>query len=187
MTDMMIGMMKNGFPSCVGQHVGPHARRSTCELPPRCAVYDGDGEMMVAPDDAPDYVTRGRHTIAPHRKTSGCNVDPLCRPAGITQPGPYIDDDAVAGVGADGPEPVQPWDAAYRPPPSHYAADGIDPWAIWRAFDLNPWEANLVKYVCRAGKKPGESRLKDLLKAKDYLNYLIEQEELNDGRGTEGA
>lgn len=116
----------------------------------------------------------GEHAYRP-----SCDTYPPCKDVTPdAAPGPRIDDDAVAGVGADGPEPVQAWDATYRPPPSHYAADGIDPWAIWRAFDLNPWEANLVKYVCRAGKKPGESRLKDLLKAKDYLNYLIEQEEL---------
>jgi len=36
---------------------------------------------------------------------------------------------------------------------------------------------NVVKYVCRAGKKNGESSLDDLKKAVWYLNQLIEREE----------
>jgi hypothetical protein len=37
---------------------------------------------------------------------------------------------------------------------------------------------NVVKYVARAGKKTGESCLDDLLKARWYLNKLIDSEEL---------
>ena len=36
---------------------------------------------------------------------------------------------------------------------------------------------NVVKYVCRAGKKGGESSLDDLKKAVWYLNQLVEREE----------
>lgn len=35
--------------------------------------------------------------------------------------------------------------------------------------DLNFNKGNVVKYVCRAGKKPKESEYDDLMKAKDYL------------------
>lgn len=34
--------------------------------------------------------------------------------------------------------------------------------------------ANAYKYMTRAGKKPGESKLKDLRKARHYLDMLIE-------------
>lgn len=35
---------------------------------------------------------------------------------------------------------------------------------------------NVIKYVFRAGKKGGESRIDDLRKAKWYLDRLIEEE-----------
>lgn len=38
---------------------------------------------------------------------------------------------------------------------------------------------NVVKYVCRAGKKNGESSLDDLKKAVWYLNQLVEKAELD--------
>jgi len=38
---------------------------------------------------------------------------------------------------------------------------------------------NVVKYVCRAGKKNGESSLDDLKKAVWYLNQLLEKAELD--------
>jgi len=38
---------------------------------------------------------------------------------------------------------------------------------------------NVVKYVCRAGKKGGESSLDDLKKAVWYLNQLVEKAELD--------
>jgi hypothetical protein len=65
--------------------------------------------------------------------------------------------------------------AGYRDAPTHYEGEGMTPWQVWEAFDLDPWSANIVKYIVRAGKKPGESRLKDLEKARDYLGYLIER------------
>ena len=39
---------------------------------------------------------------------------------------------------------------------------------------------NVIKYVSRAGKKMGESKLYDLRKAQWYLNYMVTKEEEND-------
>ena len=39
-------------------------------------------------------------------------------------------------------------------------------------FNLNFSRGNVLKYICRAGKKKDE--LQDLLKAQDYLNREIE-------------
>ena len=36
---------------------------------------------------------------------------------------------------------------------------------------------NVIKYLCRAGFKPGVPKIDDLKKAQNYLNYLIEMEE----------
>lgn len=42
-------------------------------------------------------------------------------------------------------------------------------------MNLDYDRGNVVKYVCRAGKKVGADELQDLLKALDYLNWTIER------------
>ena len=66
--------------------------------------------------------------------------------------------------------------------PSHYQGK-IQPIDLINAQNLNFNLGNVVKYVCRAGKKQGESNLKDLNKAKDYINYEIER--LGEHNGSE--
>ena len=39
---------------------------------------------------------------------------------------------------------------------SDYAKHKIQPWAIWEEYNLNPWDADIVKRVLRT--KEGESR-----------------------------
>ena len=58
--------------------------------------------------------------------------------------------------------------------PSHYQGT-IQPIDLINAQDLNFNLGNVVKYVCRAGKKQGENVLSDLEKAKNYINYEIER------------
>lgn len=58
--------------------------------------------------------------------------------------------------------------------PSHYQGQ-IQPIDLINAQNLNFNLGNVVKYVCRAGKKQGESNLKDLEKAKDYIDYEIKR------------
>lgn len=36
--------------------------------------------------------------------------------------------------------------------------------------------ANVIKYAFRAGRKPGEPAIKDLVKCRNYLDYAIERE-----------
>lgn len=59
--------------------------------------------------------------------------------------------------------------------PSHYT-DGraFQPKDVIRALYLNFNLGNVVKYISRAGRKPGESKYKDLSKAKTYLGFEIE-------------
>jgi hypothetical protein len=47
----------------------------------------------------------------------------------------------------------------------------IQPWDIIRAWDLNYWEGNIVKYTLR---HKGKGKVEDLEKARHYLDYLIE-------------
>ena len=58
--------------------------------------------------------------------------------------------------------------------PTHYQGT-VQPIDLINAQDLNFNLGNVVKYVCRAGKKKGENILSDLEKAKDYLNFEIER------------
>jgi hypothetical protein len=56
----------------------------------------------------------------------------------------------------------------------HYKKFKIQPWQIWEEYDLNPWAANALKYLLRAGHKG--PALEDLKKARHYLDYLIQRE-----------
>ena len=58
--------------------------------------------------------------------------------------------------------------------PTHYQGT-TQPIDLINAQNLNFNLGNVVKYVCRAGKKQGESNLKDIEKAKDYINYEIKR------------
>lgn len=58
--------------------------------------------------------------------------------------------------------------------PPHYQGT-VQPIDLINAQDLNFNLGNVVKYVCRAGKKQGENILTDLEKAKDYINFEIER------------
>jgi hypothetical protein len=56
----------------------------------------------------------------------------------------------------------------------HYKGRKLQPWDLWEAFDLDPWEANALKYLLRWKDKNG---VEDLKKAVHYIEYLIEREE----------
>jgi len=60
--------------------------------------------------------------------------------------------------------------------PDHYkTSNDFDVIDVAKSYDLNFNKGNIIKYVCRAGKKDDE--LRDLLKAMDYIqreiNYII--------------
>lgn len=56
----------------------------------------------------------------------------------------------------------------------HYQGAGIQPWDIWEAYNLDPWEANALKYLLR--RKKGVARLTDLRKLAHYVERCIERE-----------
>lgn len=53
---------------------------------------------------------------------------------------------------------------------SHYQVASIQPWDIMAAYGLDPWSANVVKYILRFPYKAGRQ---DLEKAQHYIEYLI--------------
>lgn len=101
---------------------------------------------------------------------------------GCTHP----EDEPCWGAGPDpfntrhDPVPAQPAPdvgQSYDPPPDHYAGDGgLDPWAYIAAHGLDYWAGNVIKYVTRAGRKEIASVEDDLIKARNYLNYMIDRE-----------
>ena len=57
--------------------------------------------------------------------------------------------------------------------PNYYKGNGYDVLDVITHFSLNFQRGNVLKYVCRAGKKDKRSELEDLKKAATYLNREI--------------
>lgn len=79
----------------------------------------------------------------------------------------WHDDDGLAGLAAR---------EATRHP-AHYggAANPYEAIKVIEAWDLNFNLGNVVKYICRAGKKDKNTLLGDLEKAREYLDFEIER------------
>ena len=56
---------------------------------------------------------------------------------------------------------------------SDYAKHSIQPWDIWECYNLNPWDADIVKRVLR--NKKGEDRKLDYEKIIHICKKRIEQ------------
>lgn len=62
---------------------------------------------------------------------------------------------------------------AYNVGKSDYSRHSIQPWDIWEVYDLNPWDADIVKRVLR--RKKGEDRKLDYQKIIHICEKRIEQ------------
>lgn len=62
---------------------------------------------------------------------------------------------------------------------SNYSEHIIQPWSIWLDYDLNPWDADIVKRVLRTKKEEGktevESRVMDYEKIIHICKERIRQ------------
>jgi len=56
---------------------------------------------------------------------------------------------------------------------SNYSQHFIQPWHIWQEWDLNPWDADIIKRVLRT--KQGDSRISDYEKIKHICDERIRQ------------
>jgi hypothetical protein len=56
---------------------------------------------------------------------------------------------------------------------SNYSQHFIQPWHIWQEWDLNPWDADIIKRVLRT--KQGESRISDYEKIIHICDERIRQ------------
>lgn len=66
---------------------------------------------------------------------------------------------------------------SYNVGKSDYSKHSIQPWDIWEVYDLNPWDADIVKRVLRV--KEGEDRKVDYEKIIHICKKRIEQIEKN--------
>ena len=63
--------------------------------------------------------------------------------------------------------------------PEHYCYGGVEPIEIIESWGLNFSLGNVLKYVCRAGKKNSSTKVKDLKKAAWYLDREIKKQGIN--------
>ena len=61
---------------------------------------------------------------------------------------------------------------------SNYSDHKIQPWDIWLEYDLNPWDADIVKRVLRT--KSGDSRILDYEKIIHICKERIRQLKLKE-------
>lgn len=59
--------------------------------------------------------------------------------------------------------------------PDHYQAKGMEAIDVIEAYNLNFSLGSAIKYILRAGKKPGESSIEDLNKAIWYLQREVDR------------
>lgn len=64
--------------------------------------------------------------------------------------------------------------------PTHYRFGKYEPVKVIQDWKLSFCLGNVIKYIARAGKKDGNSRLQDLQKAKQYLEFEIEERKNNE-------
>ena len=64
---------------------------------------------------------------------------------------------------------------------SNYADHKIQPWDIWMDWNLNPWDADIIKRTLRT--KKGDSRIMDYEKiihvCEERIRQIVEQEALS--------
>lgn len=66
--------------------------------------------------------------------------------------------------------------------PAHYSKLQPEPITVIEGWQLGFNLGNAVKYIGRAGRKPGETALEDLRKARWYLSREVERLEAEEGR-----
>ncbi|MBC1459693.1 DUF3310 domain-containing protein [Listeria welshimeri] len=90
---------------------------------------------------------------------------------------PYIEKtnyfDTYEPIKSDLPSEKESKDDIYHP--NHYTSGGIEPIQYIQSHNMNYEKGNVIKYITRAGKKEGESEIKDLKKAQNYIQLLIKK------------
>ena len=67
--------------------------------------------------------------------------------------------------------------------PKHYVYSKYEPKDVIREWNLNFNLGSVIKYIARNGRKPNNSNIQDLKKAKQFLEFEIEYLEQQDKMG----
>lgn len=59
---------------------------------------------------------------------------------------------------------------------SDYSKHKIQPWDIWREYDLNPWDADIVKRILRTKEEPGKSKEDSRIMDYEKLSIFVRRE-----------
>jgi len=70
-------------------------------------------------------------------------------------------------------ETTQPTVNSSKTNPDHYRRGAIEPWDFVASQNMDFFLGNAVKYIARAGHKPGESAKDDIEKAITYLQKKL--------------
>jgi hypothetical protein len=103
--------------------------------------------------------------------------------------GPVEKEEVVDKVGeesltlSDNSEEVEEDPLTYNVGESDYSSHAIQPWHIWEEYDLNPWDADIIKRILRTKKVKGmtkkNARLLDYEKIIHICKFRINQIERN--------
>ena len=58
---------------------------------------------------------------------------------------------------------------------SNYSKHIIQPWSIWKDWNLNPWDADIVKRVLRTKKESGNSEIESRIMDYEKIIHICKE------------
>jgi hypothetical protein len=115
----------------------------------------------------PDY--RQRYLDFVSEQQSGSDYGSTEKPSTVADPW----GDSGTSTASGESETTQPTVNSSKTNPDHYRRGAIEPWDFIASQGMDFLLGNAVKYITRAGHKPGESAKDDLEKAIVYLQKKL--------------
>ncbi len=58
---------------------------------------------------------------------------------------------------------------------SNYSKHIIQPWAIWQEYELNPWDADIIKRVLRTKKEEGKTEIESRIMDYNKIIHICQE------------
>ncbi len=58
---------------------------------------------------------------------------------------------------------------------SNYSNHIIQPWSIWKDYNLNPWDADIIKRVLRTKKESGKSEIESRIMDYEKIIHICKE------------
>lgn len=58
---------------------------------------------------------------------------------------------------------------------SDYSKHLIQPWTIWKDYDLNPWDADIVKRILRTKKEEGKTEIESRIMDYEKIIHICKE------------